>query len=481
VSLSLTCLEIQEALQHPERAFRDPELKQLRMRSNKLGLPLVYAGGCALTTRGRTALGKEVAIRCIFRPIQGLEARHTALAKLRPTLPDALSVSGTTSIHPNTLQVRGQAVTVTLLPWINGTSLDQAVRTRLHRPWALSRLLAKLHDLARELAKAGIAHGDIQHGNILLDHQGHLHLIDLDSIRLPGGPEIPPGFMGHPNYQHPHIPNHRQGAEADRFPFLVIHLTIQALILRPHLWKRFHTGENLLFSQKDLLDPHSSLLLHELLEIPHLKAQVTRFVSCCLDRSGSLPSLDDFLNGEQIHSRWLPRLPRIARSIRPPRLDARGLKRGANAIANALRAGLHLLNALIRRLRWSLQRFSWTLLKVVRVLRSTALPSLAALFWVGIAFGCINFIVGIGAWAFSKPKTTRAQEQIISVEDIRSLAQNGDPTSMRQLGVIYAYGIGVIPDAKEADMWLTRAEKRGVRLLPRKRLVVTAKPRSEAP
>jgi hypothetical protein len=451
------------------------------MRSNKLGLPLVYAGGCALTTRARTPQGKDVAVRCIFKPIQGLEARHQALAKLRPTLPGALSVSGTTSIHPNTLQVRGQAVTVTLLPWINGTSLDQAVRARLHRPWALAKLLTKLHGLARELAKVGIAHGDIQHGNILLDRRGNLHLIDLDSLRLPGGPEIPSGFMGHPNFQHPHIPNHRHGAGADRFPFLVIHLAIQALILRPHLWKHHHTGENLLFSQKDLLDPQRSLLFQELLGIPELKAQVTRFIACCLDRTGMMPSLEDFLGGERIRSRWLPRLPRLSRSIRHPRLDTRGLKRGANAIANTLRAGLHLLNGLIRRLRWSLQRFSWTLLKVVRVLRSTALPSLAALFWVGIAFSCINFIVGIGAWAFSKPKTTRAQEQIISVEDIRSLAQNGDPTSMRQLGVIYAYGIGVIPDAKEADLWLTRAEMRGVKLLPRKRLVVTAKPRSEAP
>ena len=91
--------------------------------------------------------------------------------------------------------------------------------------------------------------------------------------------------------------------------------------------------------------------------------------------------------------------------------------------------------------------------------------------------------IGFFPWVSSKLFNTgvanqTTQVQTIPVQSIRDRAITGDPASMRQLGVIYAYGLGVIPDAKEADFWLTRAEKKGVRLLPRKHLVTSTKPRS---
>ena len=70
---------------------------------------------------------------------------------------------------------------------------------------ALSHLWAKL---ARRLARAGAAHADLQHGNILLvpgRSENHLaiKLIDYDGMFVPALAGKPSGEVGHPAYQHP--------------------------------------------------------------------------------------------------------------------------------------------------------------------------------------------------------------------------------------------------------------------------------------
>jgi hypothetical protein len=42
-------VEYNEALQHPQTAFLDPELQRGRVRQTPLGLPLALAGAFALT------------------------------------------------------------------------------------------------------------------------------------------------------------------------------------------------------------------------------------------------------------------------------------------------------------------------------------------------------------------------------------------------------------------------------------------------
>jgi len=296
-----TQVAVQEALQHPRRAFSVPELQGLVLEQRH-GLPKKYDGACTFTTRGRLPGRGEVAVRCLLKPVPDLEARYAALARLRPTLPPALAASGASTCHPAALLVGGMKLTVVVMPWIQGRPLDQAVAAELRRPWILARLLRRFHELARELEGAGIAHGDLQHGNLLVDGQGRLHLIDLDSLRLPGGPGIPAGFLGHRNYQHPRLAGQRPGAGRDRFPALVIHLGLQALVLQPDLW-RFNSGENLLLSGQDLLAPPSSACLRALAAVPGLGDQVRRFGELCLGDPEAVPDLAGVLGGEGIHGR----------------------------------------------------------------------------------------------------------------------------------------------------------------------------------
>ena len=54
------------------------------------------------------------------------------------------------------------------------------------------------------MQRAEFAHGDLQHGNVLVDQEGQLRLVDFDSVWIPqlqGQPA--PTESGHPNYQPP--------------------------------------------------------------------------------------------------------------------------------------------------------------------------------------------------------------------------------------------------------------------------------------
>lgn len=51
--------------------------------------------------------------------------------------------------------------------------------------------------------------------------------------------------------------------------------------------------------------------------------------------------------------------------------------------------------------------------------------------------------------------------QAQTINDYMALAQKGDPEAMYQVGYCYWKGIGVAPDADEADKWMEKAAKKG--------------------
>ena len=100
-----------------------------------------------------------------------------------------------------------------------------------------------------------MAHGDLQHGNILVDGNDQIHLVDYDGFFIPALHTQPPGEHGHPNYQHPERQQHGYyAANADAFSALVIYVSLLALRTEPGLWS-LHTGENLLFKADDFTQP----------------------------------------------------------------------------------------------------------------------------------------------------------------------------------------------------------------------------------
>ncbi|MFN8053660.1 MAG: hypothetical protein U0Q22_19660 [Acidimicrobiales bacterium] len=104
---------------------------------------------------------------------------------------------------------------------------------------------------ALALPASSVVHGDLQHGNVLVDQSLIVRLIDYDGSWVPGV-SLRTSEVGHPNYQHPERFEQQEVTETtDVFPSFVIYVSLRAIAVDPSLWERFHNGENLIFTQTD--------------------------------------------------------------------------------------------------------------------------------------------------------------------------------------------------------------------------------------
>lgn len=124
--------------------------------------------------------------------------------------------------------------------------------------------------MACDLHRLGIAHGDLQHGNILVDKNDNLFLIDYDSMYLPtlkGQGDIIAGLKG---YQHPKRADNINASEKlDYFSELIIYTSIVGVAERPEFVEKYNLedSEQMLFSPDDFNDLVNSRIYKDLSEL----------------------------------------------------------------------------------------------------------------------------------------------------------------------------------------------------------------------
>lgn len=160
-----------------------------------------------------------------------------------------------------------------LMDWVEGRFLHKYVASLIGEPDAKSRIAALAEqwvEVALALKDAGVAHGDLQHGNVLVEPSGNIKLIDYDGMCVP---ILANRFVmegGHPNYQHPRRYN-RFDENLDAFSALTILTALTALSLQPTLWNKYFRGNNLLFHKTDFRAPAASPLFADLGKIHDMK------------------------------------------------------------------------------------------------------------------------------------------------------------------------------------------------------------------
>lgn len=287
-----------EAMQNPQVTLLDALLKTARVEKTPMDLPFSRSGGFVATYHLSLYDGREKAVRCYYRYLPDLFQRYSVIKQAirQPALSDLfLNVD----YQQNGILVNGQYFPILLMDWVKGLPLNAWVENHLNKGDLLS-LEQQFLDYFGRLEASHIAHGDLQHGNILVDMQGKIRLIDYDSIFAPALAGYTPYDRGHPNFQHPQRQNEFND-RIDRFPAIVILLALKALQYDPKLWQDFGlSGENLLFTQKDFLQPDTSLLLQRMENIPACKQYIQLFRDCCKGRFEAIPSIAIFLGTPNI-------------------------------------------------------------------------------------------------------------------------------------------------------------------------------------
>src|SRR2546430_2534600 len=265
--------EYHEAVQHPQRAFADPGLKVVTLELDGFGMPKPATGANAVVYKAKEPGGflsfkKTWAIRCFLRPISDHAERYEAwslIGRKKQRIGDHAERYEAISKHlrkvrlpydvnfqflKQGIQIRSSWFPIVKMQWADGDLLHSHIEKHLRYPASLAALRAKWVTLVRHLEAAQVAHGDLQHGNILV-RGGSIHLVDYDGIWVPALRGRHATAVGHRAYQHPDRSEQDYGQEIDRFSVLVIYLSLAALERDVTLWERFHTGDNLIFVRED--------------------------------------------------------------------------------------------------------------------------------------------------------------------------------------------------------------------------------------
>ena len=282
--------DYQLAVQHPALAFgQDPDLRICQVETNLTG-PYSRGGGFAYTYRLEGA-GKQWAVRC-FKTLPD-EARQRMICHFIETHPQPFFVP--TRYLPQGVLVNGQWYPVIKMQWVRGQTLGTYMDQNVNNAPLLHELLTGFVRLVTALEGLGIAHGDLQNGNVMVQNR-RLMLVDYDGMYIPELAAMGAKERGHPDYQHP-ARGQDFGPYLDRFSSIVIYLALKALIQAPELWDRYSSGENLLFRQRDFIAPDSSQLLSELEALPGFVPWIQTFRHICKTDLIRVPTLFDFLSG----------------------------------------------------------------------------------------------------------------------------------------------------------------------------------------
>ncbi|MDW8222859.1 MAG: hypothetical protein RMJ82_07920, partial [Gemmatales bacterium] len=235
-------------------------------------MPLVWTGNFAAVFQLQHPSGGKWAVKCFTRDITGLQERYQ---KLQAHLQGRNVPYCVRFLYlAQGILVNGQWFPVVKMEWVEGQRLDDFVEGLLDKrygPRTLQAMAELWLRLAKSLEADQIAHGDLQHGNVLFipgkkPNSVSLKLVDYDGTCVPALVEFPSTEAGHPNYQHP---QRQYGMEMDRFSHLVIYTALRSLLAHGrNLWEKYNDGDSLLFHQRDFTAPQQSRLLRELWQSP---------------------------------------------------------------------------------------------------------------------------------------------------------------------------------------------------------------------
>jgi RIO-like serine/threonine protein kinase len=299
-----------EAVQNPHLNFSDAELKAGDLEVTPMGLPRVASGAFASVYRMHTGK-RDVAVRCFLHNVEDQQRRYEAISRF--ITGDPLDCTVDFDYLENGVRVSGAWYPVLKMEWASGVTLDAFVRANLRNAEALRKLAENFRLMLMDMRRGGIAHGDLQHGNLIIRPDGSIRLVDYDGMFVPALAGLQCHEVGHRNYQHPSRNESHFGPYLDNFAAWSIFTSLFCLSRDSSFMERLKGGdESLLFRQYDYRHPTKSrtfatLEQHDDADVQLLARKFRSMLSMAPD---AVPYLDD----EVADPVDLPRIQLVMRS-----------------------------------------------------------------------------------------------------------------------------------------------------------------------
>ena len=246
-----------DALQNPRTAFTDPDLQAATVKQDQFGFPSPRSGNFASVFKVTSPAG-QWAVKCFTRPVAHQQQRYAAIDAALEKLHHPALVHF--NYQPHGITVKDDTFPLLKMQWAEAQELLRWLGRHHTDQEKVFHLAGQLVDVIAALEGAGIAHGDLQHGNLLVTDAGKLILVDYDGMYVPALAGYPATEKGLANYQHPARGDADYGPRLDRFSAWAIYTSLYAIAINPRLWNQLRgkDDERLLFASSDYLDPGNS-------------------------------------------------------------------------------------------------------------------------------------------------------------------------------------------------------------------------------
>lgn len=300
--MSVSKQDIITAIKNSETFLRVPELQGAKPRLNKNGSPFAFVGGFNMVFQLEHQ-NKKWAFRVWHVPMGEHTNRYRKISKYLSE--KKLPYFADFIYEEKGILVNGKLLDTIRMEWLEGKLLKEYLEENLGNKNKLTKLANDFLEMCKTVRENKISHGDLQEGNILIDRDGNIKLVDYDSICIPEIEDQKELVTGLKGYQHPsRFKAGKASLKADYFSELVIYLSILALSENSNLWNKYQVKDiqYLLFTETDFEDFAISEIYNDLQKLSNSIKSLTRILNSYLSENNylNLTSFEHYLKAPKI-------------------------------------------------------------------------------------------------------------------------------------------------------------------------------------
>ncbi len=260
-----TIPSIRTSVENKNVLILDEHAKNGTFRRDARGRLIAYTGGFSVVFPYEASDGTKWAFRCWHSDVNNTQRRYELISEaIQKAQLDFLC--GFEYIEKG-INVEGNIYPTTRMRWIDGVTIKDYICQNKDSKNLLLDLADNFLKMTSALHKQSLAHGDLQHGNILVDKNHQLFLVDYDSFYCPQLKGEEDTVTGLPDYQHPaRMKNKVVSEKLDYFSEVVIYLSILAIAEDPSLVGKYKVedADRLLFAKEDYEDIKNSEIFKDI-------------------------------------------------------------------------------------------------------------------------------------------------------------------------------------------------------------------------
>lgn len=250
-----TRAELVTSVANRSLTIADPVLSAARIELSPLGSPQCTSGANGIVFDLDSQEGR-IALKCFTAGRPDRSQRYAAIAAALADLKQPWVIP--TDYLPVGLATNAGAVPLLKMPWVDGVELSEWLREHIWEQRRVATVAASFARAVVDLGAAGLAHGDLQHGNILVTSEDRVVLVDYDGMFVPSIAALGPCEAGHPAYQSPRRTG--WGDWLDRYSARTIYASLAILAIDPSVFFTIDGAgqDRLLLSETDHRDLEGS-------------------------------------------------------------------------------------------------------------------------------------------------------------------------------------------------------------------------------